>query len=268
MFNKLIASLLMGFVFFSSYNKGDYLPSKNTITQTIVNALYKSNESDSFAGKFFDVCNFVVLPTLPKLACRVIVPVISNRIKEKAIITDINTIKITLNGEAITPILELATTQGDYYFSVNASYKRIFFGVESETTVNASFKAKVKCGFNLKNSFDVTVKHENKKIIIVFPRPTILSNEITMTNWTDKEGFLAPKAGGAIYNEINESAKAKAIEYANTDTFKEDAKKNISKVIYDSLPPLTSSQFGYNVVIVFQDENLKIKQENNDDNNL
>jgi predicted oxidoreductase (fatty acid repression mutant protein) len=65
-----------------------------------------------------------------------------------------------------------------------------------------------------------------------------------------------------MYNDVYESAKEKAIKYALKDDLKKQAKENIKKVISDILPPLTSSQFGYNLIIVFQDEKLKINQEN------
>lgn len=244
---------------FSAYSKDSYSSSKDGFINQTIPLSYKANK---FGILNIGACDFMVLPFLPKIACELIEPVITDYLKEQATIEDKETIEILLKKKEIDNILELGAKKGTYYPLLKKIYTRDIFGIESKTTIVASFKSTVKCGVDLNKGFDVAVEHQNKKIILNLPAPTFLSNEVTMISSKDDEGVFAPQLSTVMYNDVYESAKAKAIEYALADNLKNQAKENIKNVFFDMLPPLASSQFDYNLIIVFQDEKLKINQEN------
>jgi hypothetical protein len=184
----LSSTIVILYFSFSAYSKDSYSSSKDGFINQIIPLSYKANK---FGILNISACDFMILPFLPKIACELIEPVITDYLKEQATIEDKETIEILLQKKEIDNILELGTKKGVYYFSVKKIYTREVLGVVSETTIDASFKSTVKCGTDLNKGFDVAVEHQNKKIIINLPVPTFLSNEVTMINSQDNEGVLA-----------------------------------------------------------------------------
>ena len=267
---KLTLSLVIVILCFGVYSKNSYSSSKDDFINQIIPLTYKANKLGVLN---LSACDFVNLPFLPNIACELIEPVVEQTIepivteylKEQAIIQDKETIASYLNKKEIDDILELGVKKSTYHFSVEKTYTRNFdvIDYEPKTTVFASFESTIKCGVDLNKGVDITVEDNNKEIIINLPTPTFLSNETTPTERkVEKEGLFAPESPSNIDIEMHQLAKKKAEEYARADNLTKQAKENIKKVLSELLPPLASSQFGYNLTIVFEDEKLKINQEN------
>lgn len=258
--SRLTLSSAVSILCFSSsvYGINSYTSSEDYFTNQIIPLTYKANK---LGISNLSACDFIILPFLPNIACQVIEPIITDYLKEQATIQDTVTIETILNKKETVNILELGAKKSIYHFLVEKTYTREILGIESKTIIYARFKSTVKCGFDLNQAFDITIEHQDKKIVITFPAPTILSNEITMIDSIDEEGVFSPQLNSEMYNDIYESAKLKSFEYALRDELKKQAKENIQQVLPDILPPLISSQFGYNLTIAFEDEKLKINQE-------
>jgi len=207
--SQLTLSSVIAILSFSVYSRQDnYLFSEDSLAKQKMHLGYKNNRN-------FSTCYFMTLPAL-YLACEIIEPIATEYLTEIATIQDKKVIETVLNKKEIANILELGVKEGTYHFTVTTSIIKEVLGIQWEKIIEASFKATVKCGFDLNKGFDIFIEYSNKQIIITLPAPIILSKEVSLINLEDNENKLS----GTEYNEIYESAKFKAFEYALRDGLK------------------------------------------------
>jgi hypothetical protein len=270
---------------------------KSSLATGRTDTIYKNyNAVNSFADSIAGyACDFAALPTLSKLQTTLsddgedgdllsfslkmpcvkilsqsIIPII-NYLKDQAIIQDVEVIKVTLEGQLRNSVLQLATAEDAYDFNVHDAWSRtvdlIFWKPTSTTSIDAAVKAHVKAGFDLKEKFSMEVNHNDKKIIIKLPRPTILSNEIYMTFDQAREGWIAPSPNSSMYNSMHDQAQSKALEYANNGNIMESARQSAVKSLHNIFDPIMAlPQFNYTVEVVVDDGDgillNDVKQEN------
>lgn len=194
-----------------------------------------------------------------RLPCKIILTEVlhpvANYLREKAIIKDVNVVKIDLEKQLRSSILNLGTARDVYFFSVSDTWRKKVWKFTSETTMKASVKADVKTGFDLSKYFNIIIDHSKRKMVIDLPSPRVLSNEVYVNFGDIDEGLFAPGANSKMYNTLSYLAKQEAERYAENYRLKDAAKRNAHKAILNIFEPMMSlPQFNYTVTVAFDGE--------------
>ena len=198
-----------------------------------------------------------IKPSCRKVLTNVVLP-FTQYLKNKAIIKDINEIKLELEKRVRTSILKLATAKDTYYYRVHDNFTRVIdlyvTKTYQKTTISANVKSIVIAGFDLTN-FKMKINHKTKILSIYLDKPKIISNDVNIDFENPEKEFLSPEINSKMYNNLYLIAKNKSLEEAKEQKIFNEAKKNAYIAIMNIFQPLMElPQFNYKVRVLFEEE--------------
>lgn len=184
---------------------------------------------------------------------------ITQYLRDRAIIKDIETVKYDLKERVRVSVLRLATAKDTYYFTTENEKSITYFQgrsleFTSKTIMKASAEAIVTAGFDM-NNFSMEINHAQRELILHLPQPNILSNEVSLSFSDPDEDLLGPSMKSDNYTELNYSAKRQALEYAKDGQLFSQAKTNARNAVMNIFQSIMElPQFNYVVRVVFKDD--------------
>jgi len=137
--------------------------------------------------------------------------------------------QISVNNKIIVsqtvPIAELALVSKEFQFEKH--YSDTWFYSEKTLDLQARFRAKV--GFDLHESFRVTIKGQPPKAYISLPQPKLLSCEMISKLTVDESSGLWNRISSTDRDKAEATMRDEARKQAEESSLKEEAKAEVEK---------------------------------------
>lgn len=203
-----------------------------------------------------------------------IVSPVTQILKDRAIVKDVNNITFNMKERIRSSILQLATSRDIYRFDIKDEYIRVIdpfkntrfdflkknIKSERRSEVRAAVKAAAIAGFDLKD-LSMNVNHAERTLSIYLPSPEVISSNIAVEFTGEDSQILAPKIDYNLYNNISEKAMVQLKEEVKKNDLFQMAKENAMLAINNIFQPLMSMpQFNYEVKIYFDNKEVTMEK--------
>ncbi len=141
----------------------------------------------------------------------------------------------TVIRRKLNSIGELATYEYTYegYITREADKQWVILNNLTKSTVEIDYEGTIKAGISV-GDIDINVDDDDMVIYLTMPRPTIISNEIEITNYEENVAWFGSVEGNTASNLTN-SAKEEELEEAIDQGLYRNASENAEQIISDLL---------------------------------
>lgn len=203
-----------------------------------------------------------------------IVSPVTQVLKDKAIVKDVNNISFNMKERIRSSVSQLATSRDEYYFDIEDKQVRIIAPFENskfewlkkntrterESEIRAKIKATVIAGFDLKD-FSMNVQSETRTLSIYLPSPVVIQDNIAVEFTGENSEFLAPEIDYNSYNSIHDKAKIELKDrIKNSDLFDKAKESAVLSIMNIFQPLMSMPQFNYEVQVYFDNKMITKKK--------
>lgn len=179
---------------------------------------------------------------------------LTTALRDRALVIDIEASRSELKEHLRTAIAELAVAEDRLATTFSRDFTRTFFAdtwaeFHSTATLEINASGVIKAGYDLREYFDLTVDHMDKRLIVTLPEPRILSRDIELEVASDRDGFLSkvtPEKRTQALRQIRSELQRRAVQGGLLVEAKEKV-EGLVQIIYSPLSYLPEGSYAVEV---------------------